>query len=40
MRSALNLLVLPNSMSTPFVIWKGYVLSGEIAPKNNNNGYF
>ena len=32
MRSALNLLfLLPNSMFTPFFMWKGYVLSGEIA---------
>ena len=30
MRSAFNLLVFPNSMLTPFFIWKGYVLLGEI----------
>ena len=37
MHSAFNLLVFPNSMSTPllFFLSKGYVLSGEIALKNN-----
>ena len=40
MRSAFNLLVLPNSMSTPFYVWKGYVLSAEIALKNNHYYYY
>ena len=40
MRSAFNLLVFPNSMSTPFFIWKGHVLSGEIALKNNDYYYY
>ena len=40
MRSAFNLLVLPNSMSTPYYIWKGYVLSAEIALKNNHYYYY
>ena len=33
MRSAFYLSVFPNFMFTPFFIWKGYVLSGEIALK-------
>ena len=36
MRSAFNLLVNPNSMFTPFFIWKGYVLSEEIALKDDH----
>ena len=36
MCSAFNLLVFPNSMLTPFFIWKEYVPSWEIAPKNNH----
>ena len=40
MRSAFNQLVLPNSMFAPFFIWKGYVLSGEIAHKNNHYYYY
>ena len=39
MRSAFNLFVFPNSTFTPFFIWKGYVLSGEIALKNNHCYY-
>ena len=39
MRSAFNHLVFPNSMFTPFSMWKGYVLSGEIAPKTNHYYY-
>ena len=40
MHSAFNLLVFPNSMFTPFFIWKGYVLSGEIALENNHYYYY
>ena len=36
LRSALDLLVFPNYMFTLFFIWKGYVLSGEIALQNNH----
>ena len=46
MHCAFNLLVFPNSMFTPlllylfvFIYWKGYVLSGEIALKNNHYYY-
>ena len=35
MRSVFNLLVFPNSMFTSFFVWKGYVLSWEIALNNN-----
>ena len=43
MHSAFNLLVFPNSMFTSlllFLKWKGYVLSGEIALKNNHYYYY
>ena len=40
MRSAFNLFVFAKSMFTQFVILKGYVLSGEIAPKNNYYYYY
>ena len=40
MCSSFNLLVFPNSMSTQFFIWKGYVLSGEIALENNHHYYY
>ena len=41
MRSAFNLLVFPNSMFMQFfLIWKGYVLSGEIAIKNDHYFYY
>ena len=43
MHSAFNLLVFPNSMFTPlllFFIWKGYELSREIALKNNHYYYY
>ena len=40
MRCAFNLLVFPNSMFTPFFIWKGYMLSGEIALNNNHYYYY
>ena len=40
MRSAFNLLVSPNFMFIPFFIWKGHVLSGEIALKNNHYYYY
>ena len=40
MCSAFDMLVFPNSMFTPFFIWKGYVLSGEIAQKNNHYYYY
>ena len=45
MHSAFNLLVFPNSMFTPLLLflfcfyWKGYVLSGKIALKNNHYYY-
>ena len=39
MRSTFNLLLFPNTMSPSFFIRKGYVLSGEIAPKNNHYSY-
>ena len=39
MHSAFNLLVFPNSMFTLFFKLKGYVLSGEIALKNNHYYY-
>ena len=40
MRSSFNLLVFPNSMFTPFCIWKGYELSGEIALTNDQYYYY
>ena len=47
MHSAFNLFVFPNSMFTPLLLfflniflWKGYELSGEIAPKNNHYYYY
>ena len=40
MRRTFNLLVFPNSMFTPFFAWKGYVLSGDIALKNNHYYYY
>ena len=40
MRSAFDLLVFPNSMFTPFFMWKDNVLSGEIALKNNHYYYY
>ena len=40
MRSAFNLLVFHNSMFTLFFTLNGYVLSGEIAPKNNHYYYY
>ena len=40
MNSAFNLFVFANSMFTQFFIWKGYVLSGEISPKNNHYYYY
>ena len=40
MRSAFNLLVFPNSKFTQFFIWRDYVLSGEIALKNNHYYYY
>ena len=40
MRSALDLLVFPNSMFTSFYVCKGYVLSGEIALVNNHCNYY
>ena len=42
MHIASNLLVFPNSMFTPllFFHWKCYVLSGEIALKNNHYYYY
>ena len=39
MRSAFNLFVFAKSMFTLFFIWKGYVLSGEIA-LNDNHYYY
>ena len=40
MRSAFILLVFPNSMFTPILVRKGYVLSGEIALINNHYYYY
>ena len=40
MRSAFDLLVFPNSIFTQIFILKGYVLFGEIAPKNNHYYYY
>ena len=40
MRSAFNLMVFPNSMSTPFFIWNGYVPSWEIALKYKHYYYY
>ena len=41
MHIAFNQLVFPNLMFTPiFYAWKGYVLSGEIALKNNHYYYY
>ena len=45
MRSAFNLLVFRNSMFNRYLfsflpLWKGYVLSGEIALKNNHYYYY
>ena len=39
MRSAFNLFVFHNSMFTQFLMCKGYVLSGEVALKNNHYYY-
>ena len=39
MRGAFNLLVLPNSMLTQIFLGKRYVLSGEIALKDNHYYY-
>ena len=40
MHSAFSLLVYPNSMLTRFFQLEGYVLSGEIAHKNNHYYYY
>ena len=42
MHTAFNLLLFPESMFSPllFFVWKGYVLSGEIALKNNHYYYY
>ena len=40
MRCAFNLLVFPTSMFTQFFISKGYVLSGEIALKDDHYYYY
>ena len=40
MRSSFNLLFFANSMFAPFYMSKGYVLSGEIALRNNRYYYY